>query len=649
MNERERSSGLGDTEVSAEEMSELCHGPVQVERLYELVPGAEDATDVADTMRRTIETTSKQRGYETPSSAPAVKRLAQVVGPGAHRAYEVTVQIRQGRNPMWSTVPIPAERLEPGPRSHRFHVVDVNITTGTGRDAAVLTVSDGAADHGWWFHDRFADITTAPPPAEPDPRFLAQNVFAVASRTLSLFEQVLGRRVQWRNRRSQLFLVPAAFVSANAHYSPQEGAVYFGYLPANEAGDPAFYTCLSHDIVTHEVTHAILDGLRPRFLEASLPDQRAFHEAIADIVAMLSVLSFEKMLQVHLDPHDTGTVSAEVVGGVDRLRKSDVLGLAIDLADRTSSDPRVRALRRSVTRRPEDVADWAHDERFVEPHLRGEILVAVVMDTFVRMWDRRIAVFRKDRSHIPTDRVCEEGAKAASHLLAMVIRSLDYLPPVEVEFGDVYDAIIVADETVAPDDSHNYRGALTAAFESWGIERPAGRTLDAAENAGKMVYTGINFDQLASSTDEVARWIWHNAHLIGIDLSYRLDVERVYVTNRAGPDGLFVREIVAGYTQRIEARARDLAAGLEGSEDVGLDDDAEVQMWGGGVIIFDQFGRFRVHQRKPLDDVDRQNRRLRFLVTNHIADTPGRIGFSLGESSGQEFAALHRYDDRPVW
>jgi hypothetical protein len=99
--------------------------------------------------------------------------------------------------------------------------------------------------------------------------------------------------------------------------------------------------------------------------------------------------------------------------------------------------------------------------------------------------------------------------------------------------------------------------------------------------------------------------------------------------------------VIADYVQTVSGRATDFRnLGMQVSET--LPDSAEIQVWGGGVVIFDQFGRAKYHITKALTDWGRQGRRLDYLVRNGIVDGRGRHGFSLGIPRGQRFAALHR-------
>src|SRR4051794_2536350 len=72
----------------------------------------------------------------------------------------------------------------------------------------------------------------------------------------------------------------------------------FGYFDAGSkvAGRnrPAgrVYTCLSHDIVAHETAHALLDGMRRNFFVPSSTEVLAFHEGMADLVAVLLRFSY---------------------------------------------------------------------------------------------------------------------------------------------------------------------------------------------------------------------------------------------------------------------------------------------------------------------------------------------------------------------
>ena len=528
-------------------------------------------------------------------------------------------------------VRIPAEHVEPGPRGARFFVVDYDPETRQLLPAALI---DPQAEDA--FADAPDDVLTS------DPGFRAQNTYAIAARTLSAFEAALGRRLQWSFGGHQLYLVPRAIPEANAFYAPEDGAIYFGWVPGANGGTQ---TALSHDIVAHETTHAVLDGLRPRLAEPGLPDQPAFHEALGDIVALLSVFSLQAVVERLLGPADkAGRIRSRRVEPA-ALRKSALFGLAEDLG---RDNDRGSGLRRSIELKPGD--DWRGDRAYDEPHRRGEVVVAAVMRTLLRMWRERLTALTSEQG-LDRARVAEEGARSAEHLLHMMIRGVDYMPPVELEFEDVVDAVLKADEVVAPDDEHGYRAALSDAFAEFGIERPAAQLIDIATAADVPVYERMNYAVLRSDRDEVFRFIWENAHVFGINRSWRTRVESVRQSVRVGPDGLIVPEVVAEYHQSLELTAAELRdrGGIELPE--WLDPGTELQIWGGGVLIFDQFGRARWHMTKPLDDWPRQKRRLDYLVGHGLIDTQGRVGFTLSTPRGQRFAALHVGDERAgeVW
>jgi hypothetical protein len=544
-------------------------------------------------------------------------------------------------------VRVPVDRrTEPGPRGHRLHVVDYDA------DRDVLARPAGEGEPRWTLRDRFAGAGDAALLA--DPAFLAQNVYAIAARTLATFESALGRRVPWGSGGHQLFLVPRAFPEANAGYADEDGAIYFGYLPAAgdggaagaaAAGPPAtLYTCLSHDIVAHETTHAVLDGLLPRFDEPGLPDQAAFHEAFADIVALLSVFSIREAVAHalgHLD--DRGRIPGERTSP-ERLKESVLFRLAEELGHAALG--RSDGLRRSVALAPG--ATWRGDAEFVAPHRRGEVLVAAVLQTLVAMWSGRLAALVGDGGTADRERVAEEGAAAAGHLLRMVIRALDYCPPLEFEFEDFIDAVLTADGEIAPDDERGYRAALRQAFAAFDVRPPATRIIDLSQRPDRPLFHNLSWQALRTAPDEVFRFLWDNAAFFGIDTAYRLDVERVTPSTRVGADGFVVAESIATYVQHVDGTAgelRDLSAGAL-RVPPGLAGDTPLRLWGGGALVFDQFGGAKYHQTKPLPEWDRQSRRLEYLVGRRLCDAGGRYGFASATTRAERRRALHAPDLR---
>ena len=94
--------------------------------------------------------------------AKPVARMAEGVGmsqqdqvaeraSSPRRAFAMTIvaqdpSVGDDRGMLRATVPVPADRLEPGPRSHRFQVIDYDATARVLLPPATLAAGDGAQE-----------------------------------------------------------------------------------------------------------------------------------------------------------------------------------------------------------------------------------------------------------------------------------------------------------------------------------------------------------------------------------------------------------------------------------------------------------------------------------------------------------------------
>lgn len=536
-----------------------------------------------------------------------------------------------------AVVPVSQDLVLPGPKNSRFQVIDYDGSENRLYPTSVIRPA--------WKPDvdRFSGI--ADDKLADNREFRNQNVYAVAARTLAAFEEALGRRLPWSFAGHQLYLVPRAFREPNAYYDPDSEAILFGAFespvgPPSNLRPGTIYTSLSHDIVAHETTHAVLDGLRSRYLEPGLPDQLAFHEAFADIVALLSAFSIASLVEHALGKVDQDGKIPKVAVSVAALGENVLLGLADEMGRATRAGT---ALRRSVEQKRG--ARWRTDPAFEEPHLRGEILVAAVMQAFLALWTGRLTDLIGREGALSRKRAAEEGSKSAAHLLRMVIRAIDYCPPLEFEFEDFIEALITADAEAAPTDAHRYRPTLIEAFAAFDIESRR-RVTDLAA-LGTLDYGGLNATELHNRSDELFRFLWQNAADVGLQPDYYATVDALRPSFRVSPEGFLLQEVVATYRQMLNGTAaelQELSERMTGTAlrlPAGLDPNTKVQIHGGASLIFDQFGRAKHQLSKPIFDWDRQARRLEYLVRNQLADTKGQYGSSLGIAEGQRFAVLH--------
>jgi hypothetical protein len=357
------------------------------------------------------------------------------------------------------TVEIPYRPIKHDERSFgddRLEVVDYDASTHTYFRAVELD-------------DPKIAMTQGLEPLEQDPQFHQQMVYAVASKVLENFDRALGRRLRFKGGH-RLRLIPHAFQARNAYFDGAMNAVLFGYFPADE-DDPGanlpgqlIFTCLSHDIVAHEVTHAALSRLHGYYNEPTNPQVPALHEAFADLVAMFQRLTFP-----------------EVVAPAIRESRGDLLdpnNRLLDIgAQFGSAAGRGGPLRRVVAGKP----DPALFARTKEPHALGWILVSAVYEGFVSNYRRRTRdLFRLatgGTGELPegelhpdfVNRLTSECVRTAQAVLSMCVRATDYLPPVDPTFSDFLRAMITADFELNRADDTGLRAAMIEAFRQRGI------------------------------------------------------------------------------------------------------------------------------------------------------------------------------------
>lgn len=580
-----------------------------------------------------------------------------------------------------ATIEVPWEKLEPGPIGEYVEVIDVDPASNAAYEPvdlghAYILAQDGLA------------------PNEGNPQFHQQMVYAVAMRTIRNFELALGRRVLWAERRlsgrgrrfvpapeggyvQRLRIYPHGLRERNAYYSPDRVALLFGYFDAAGpgAGARTVFNCLSHDVVAHETTHALLDGLNRRFQEPTNVDVLAFHEAFADIVAIFQHFTFPELLR-HQIGELRGNLTQESI--LSDLARQFGQSLHNGRALRRALDPALRRPPESTAAGDPPLSTYSDT---TEPHERGAILVAAVYDAFVAIYTVASAdlfrlatggsgILRPGAIHPDlVERLAQTAVNTAQHVLTICIRAIDYMPPVDPSFGDYLRALVTADMDLSRDHGAGYRVAFAEAFAARGIyppnvrsagpeslcwKAPAGpvqsarlndfiRTLDLAayiESDRRRAFAAAKdnarrlHDWMEANLDEAM------AHDLGLDFSRDADgrrtpfeVHSVRPAQRSTPEGETRVDVVAVITQRRDALL-DPAQPTLGT----------FAFRGGCTLLLDRgFGTNPIRYAiiRPVWNKEREARVRAYLQT--AGDGVNRLYGVVGMTENREpFAAFHR-------
>lgn len=360
-----------------------------------------------------------------------------------------------------ATLNLPFERLSSGPVSSILEVVDWDETTGQFNKPVDLD-------------DPRILIESGRVPSPSDPMFRQQMVYAVCTSTYNAFRLALGRDPCWgfRARLGQacpkLRIRPQAFYERNAYYDSSVGELKFGYFDADEnvqgrnRPQGRVFTCLSHDIIVHEMTHALLDGLRTRFRLPTHPDVAAFHEGFADLVAMLMHFSYSDVVHAAIER-----------SGAKLETDALLLSLASQFGHTTGSGGPLRsAINTAGLGQHEERCIQGYDEAGDEPHARGSLLVTAIFEAFAtvlrRKTKRYLRLARLAPGEAPGPELAEiladQASELASQFLSICIRAIDYCPPFDLRFGEYLRAVITADFDLVQDDPFGYREAIIDSF-----------------------------------------------------------------------------------------------------------------------------------------------------------------------------------------
>lgn len=586
----------------------------------------------------------------------------------------------------WDDKPSTANALLPGPVGEYLEIVDVDPASNRVYDPVDL-------------NDKMLLAQDGLPPSEGNPQFHQQMVYAVAMTTIGHFERALGRRALWAphyaagrtgdmtmkaNEVRRLRIYPHALRAENAYYSPDKKALLFGYFPAEGgAGDvttpgTTVFSCLSSDIVAHEMSHALLDGLHRRFQEASNPDVPAFHEAFADIVALFQHFTLKELVSFEIAKARGDVSAATLLSGIAK-QFGEGSGRAGPLRDYGGAG----------------MADLDYDKTF-EPHDRGSILVFAVYQAFLAIAGRRTddliqlatggtGVLPAGTLHpVLVERLTDETAKTAQQMLTMCIRALDYCPTVDITFGEYLRALITADIDAFPDDPLHYRLAFMESFRKWKLLPRDVRTISeetlawsAPDDPSPGWLTGLLRDIDLSWNQKLDRseifalneknryTLWkamRQAFVANPDLHSQFgllphlprydehgalmhkarkgettfDIFGVRPTRRVEPDGSFRTEVIAVIQQRVPV-------GLDGTPALNGVKKGDGFFWfrGGATVIIDpRQGQEEIRYSiiKNTGSVDRQKRQSQTATANFLS--PLRALY-FGREVSEPFAMLH--------
>ncbi|MGD9161869.1 MAG: hypothetical protein PVG39_25890 [Desulfobacteraceae bacterium] len=403
-------------------------------------------------------------------------------------------------------------------------------------------------------------------------QFHQVNVWAIIQSVLDIYQEpwVLGRSAPWAFKGNRLIVVPHAGYMANAFYDRSSKSIQFYYFGSE---DKRVYTCLSHDIIAHETGHAILDGLRPGFIEDSSLQTTAFHEFVADLTAIVTSL---------LNNELRWTVADEFLNSLS----SNPIEASLKIVSSLAEEFGRYAMDRPYLRSAESLNTVKELKKKgnTNPYDWSEVLTGAMFDIFKEIVAKYMLKKLKSKKK-PT--LKQALSFAVNRFRRIALQPLDYLPPVDVQFSDYACAVLQADQMVYPVDEDGFRDIIRKCFIKRGIACPR-----KGEEQDRPNFYAYDIGRLALSRTDAYYFLNENRRQLCIPAEQDIEVVDLYQTNKTVIGaGKLPREVVLQYAWREDVE-------LTGSG-FGPLNKTTASLLCGGTLVFDGRGNVLYWSRKP--------------------------------------------------
>ncbi|WP_353000610.1 hypothetical protein [Mesorhizobium sp. M0808] len=295
------------------------------------------------------------------------------------------------------------------------------------------------------------------PPAEAGPdghfdsipigtrEFEAAHTYACVRRVLDIFESYVGREIPWffEPTHVRLEIVP------RLRWDNAQSGYGFLEMGENEARGEPWPFALNFDAVAHEVGHLIIFGVMGVPRSDPPHEYFAYHEAVADFIALIGLLHFDTVLDIVLR----------------RTRGNLLIANELDRFGEISDERQVRLFSHSL--RMSDVSAEVHD---LSKPFAGALFDILVEIYQVLLFERGLSDldprdFRDLRSELSEEDLQEQlslslggndrrlfalksALEEARDLVGeMLVRSWEELEPHSITFQEAAEALIAAAES----------------------------------------------------------------------------------------------------------------------------------------------------------------------------------------------------------